>query len=105
MPIEINGQSNNQPITTKEGGASLHVIHNKKAPAQQQETGKSSALDTVSLTDTAALLQRMEATIANASVVDTQRVEDIRKSIANGSFEINAPRVAEKMLGFEARLK
>lgn len=105
MPIEINGQTTNQLINTKEGGASLHVIQSKKPPAQQQDTGKSSTLDTVSLTDTAALLQRMETTIANASVVDTQRVEDIRKAIANGSFEINTTRVAEKMLSLEARLK
>lgn len=105
MPIEINGQTTNQLLNTKEGGASLHVVQNKKTPTQQQETGKSSTLDTVSLTDTAALLQKMETTIANASVVDTQRVEDIRKSIANGTFEINATRVAEKMLTFEARLK
>ena len=105
MPIEITGQTTNQPSSTKEG-ATLQVVHdNTSSPPSDQETGKSGTLDTVSLTDSAALLQKMEAAMADAPVVDTQRVEGIRKAIANGSFEIDSTRVAEKLLSFEARLK
>ena len=105
MPIEITGQTTNQLSNTKEGN-NLHVVKDDTStPKSQQETGKSSALDTVSLTDSAALLAKMEKTIQDTPVVDTQRVEDIRKAIANGSFEIDTTRVAEKMLNFESRLK
>lgn len=105
MPIEITGQTTNQLPSAKEG-TNLQVVQDNTTPApSDQETGKSSTLDTVSLTDSAALLHKMEAAMADAPVVDTQRVEGIRKAIANGSFEIDTTRVAEKLLNFEARLK
>jgi len=105
MPIEITGQTTSQLTNTKEG-ASLQVVKDDTSPGKsQQETGKSSALDTVSLTDSAALLVKIEKAVHDAPIVDTQRVEDIRKAIANGSFEIDTTRVAEKMLSFESRLK
>jgi len=105
MPIEITGQTTNQLPNAKDGTA-LHVVPGNKTPApSQQETGKSSTLDTVSLTDSAALLQKMEAAMADAPIVDTQKVEDIRKALANGTYEIDATRVAEKILNFENRLK
>ena len=105
MPIEISGQTTNQLTSTKEG-TTLHVVKDDSASAKsQQKTGDSSTLDTVSLTDSAALLVKMEKAVQDAPVVDTQRVEDIRKAIANGSFEIDSARVAEKLLSFESRLK
>ena len=105
MPIEITGQTTNQLTSTKEG-ANLQVVKDDTASGKsQQETGNASTLDTVSLTDSAAMLVKMEKAVNDAPVVDTQRVEDIRKAIANGSFAIDTNRVAEKLLSFESRLK
>jgi len=105
MPIEITGQTTNQLPSAKED-TKLQVVQDNTIPApSQQETGKSSTLDTVSLTDTAAMLQKMEAAMAETPVVDTQRVEDIQNALENGTYEIDATRVAEKLLSFEARLK
>ena len=105
MPIEITGQTTNQLSNTKDG-TTLHVVKDDASrAASQQETGKSSTLDTVSFTDSAALLANVEKTLQDTPVVDTQRVEDIRQAIANGSFEIDTARVAEKLIGFESRLK
>ncbi|MFT7461190.1 MAG: negative regulator of flagellin synthesis FlgM [Planctomycetota bacterium] len=55
----------------------------------------------VSLTDTAAKLQRLEAQIANQPVIDAQRVESVKKAIADGSFKIDSNRIVEKMAEFE----
>jgi negative regulator of flagellin synthesis FlgM len=71
---------------------------------QQQETGRPSSVDTVSLTDTAARLRSLENTLANLPVIDAQRVEDIQRSIAQGTFEVDPKRVADKLLRFEADL-
>lgn len=104
MPIEITGQTTNQ-LSKSQDDKKLHVIpDNNKSTPSEKETGDSSTLDKISLTDSAGLLQKIEAAIGDAPVVDTQRVEDIRRAIATGNFEIDATRVAEKMLGFESRL-
>jgi len=105
MPIEITGQTTNQLPSAKED-TKLHVVDDNSTPARsQQDTGKSSTLDTVRLTDTAAQLQKMEAAMVDTPVIDTQRVEDIRMALANGTYEIDATRVAEKLVNFESRLK
>ena len=46
----------------------------------------------------------LEAEIAELPVVDTQRVQDVQRTLATGSFEIQPARVADKMLSFEAGL-
>lgn len=105
MPIEITGQTTTQLPSAKEDAKLRVVQDNATSASSQQQTGKPSTLDTVSLTDSAALLQKIEAVLADVPVVDTQRVENIRKALANGTYEIDATRVAEKLLSFENRLK
>jgi len=71
----------------------------------QAATGGSSALDTVTVTDTAQQLRRLEKTLTNQPVVDLQRVESIRKQISRGSFATNPARVADKLVRFEHALR
>lgn len=73
-----------------------------KSGTKQDNTGVSgSAEGDVRLTDTAAKLRQIEAQIAEQPVVDVKRVESVKKAIADGSFQIDANRVAEKMADFE----
>ncbi len=71
---------------------------------KQDETGRPSSVDTVSLTDTANRLRGLESTMDNLPVVDSQRVEDIQRSIDDGTFEVDYERVAAKFLEFESGL-
>ena len=100
MPIEITGKLpvNVTPSTTAEASAV------RQPNAAQRETGKSSTVDTVSFTDTAARLQGMEKTLSASPVVDIHRVEGVKHAIASGTFEINPMRVADKLLNFESSL-
>ncbi|MCH7697106.1 MAG: flagellar biosynthesis anti-sigma factor FlgM [Proteobacteria bacterium] len=75
----------------------------RNATAQRQEN-RSSSVQYVSLTDTSAKLRELEAKIASQPVVDTQRVENIKKTIADGTFRVNVTRTAEKMAQFESLL-
>lgn len=100
MAIEISGQhpaqlSNAKAETTEQVGRS--------DPAQQKP-GLHSTADTVTLTDIAAKLHKLEATIVAAPIVDNARVADVKYAINNGRFEIYPNRVAEKMLRFENAL-
>ena len=60
--------------------------------------------DTVSFSNEGATLAEAEQAVAELPVVDNQRVEDIRQAIANGSFEIDAERIAQRMLDLEGDL-
>ena len=76
-----------------------HVNH-----GDREKHATSASAREVSLTDTAAKLQRVEAQIANQPVVDTQKVESVKKAIADGSFKVDSGRAAEKMAEFESLL-
>lgn len=102
MPIEITGQPGTS--VNRNGSQDTSNVTNIAQKPEQQQTGSGSTQDTVSLTQRASQLQRLENTLADLPVVDTQRVERIRQSIATGSFEIDSSRVADKLLNFEQSL-
>jgi len=72
--------------------------------AGKENKSSSGPANEVSLTDTAAKLRQLEAKVASQPVVDTQRVESVKKAIATGSFKIDSGRVADKMAEFESLL-
>lgn len=76
----------------------------KRNTTAQRQENSSSSVQYVSLTDTSAKLRELEAKIASQPVVDTQRVENIKKTIADGTFRVNVTRTAEKMAQFESLL-
>lgn len=99
MAIEISGQSPAQLSNAK--AEAKGQVGRTDPPIQKQQTGQPSTPDTVTLTDTATQLHKLEAIIATLPIIDTARVEDIKQAIRNGQFQINPQRVAEKMLSFE----
>ena len=60
--------------------------------------------DQLNLSPKASQLQALENQIANLPVVDTQRVQDVQRTIATGSYTVEPARVADTMLTFEAGL-
>jgi len=101
MVSEIKGLQN--PTVKSLAVANQQQTDNRNAAAQRQENSSSSTQD-VSLTDTSAKLRELEAKIASQPVVDTQRVENIKKTIADGTFRVNVTQTAEKMAQFESLL-
>lgn len=69
-------------------------------PRQQAGTGSAPAAcgDKVELSSLSSSLQKAEAAIANAPVVDRARVEEIRQAIAEGRFKIDAGRIADGLI-------
>ena len=102
MAIDINGL----PPSKVPGSADdAKIKQTVEKPAPQQETGKSSTSDTVSLSDNAVQLGKLEETLVSTPVVDTQRVEEIRQAIADGSYQADPKKVADKLMQFESILK
>ena len=60
--------------------------------------------DAVELTGTATLLKRIEARLAGVPEVDRARVSALRQQIRSGEYEIDADRLAGKLLRLEKEL-
>lgn len=74
-----------------------------------QEKARSNApapdvADSVSLTGAAAQLRRIETSLADIPEVDNDKVAAIRQAIDNGSYQVDAARVADSLLQVESAL-
>ena len=105
MAIEISGNNGRPPQEVAEAAKSQAAAPSAKQPksAAVGSSGSNGA-DRLNLSDQAAQLQALEAEIANLPVVDTHRVQDVQRTLATGSYEIQPARVADKVLTFEAGL-
>lgn len=71
------------------------------APGAGQASG---GTDVVTLTDLAARLQRLVASVDQLPVVDQAKVAELREAIEGGSYTIDERAIAEKLSAFEALL-
>lgn len=102
MAIEINNQTNSPRLNAREDLPVLNkATGNGSKPAAESASQPS---DTVSLTETAAMMQRIQARLEQQPVVDTARVEALKNAIANGTYQIDSGIVADKMMSFEGQL-
>ena len=78
------------------------------SPASATASAESAAAtprngDQLKLTDSAQALQ-MAARQQDASPVDTKRVEQLRRALADGSYKIHASRIADRMIAMDHQL-
>jgi negative regulator of flagellin synthesis FlgM len=103
---KISGYSTAEPVAPIKGSNSNSVVADKSqgeasaAGASTSQTG-----DTVTLTNSARSLQKIEEAVAKAPVVDASKVAAVKQAVDSGTYQINADRVADKLLQFESGLK
>ena len=102
MGIEINGLSGNTITAFNERREVTPVNHEPNQ--KQNETGKSSTGDTISLTQSAKQLRQLEEQANAQPVVDTQRIDETKQNIANGRFAISPSSIAQKLTMLEDML-
>ncbi|WP_457676264.1 flagellar biosynthesis anti-sigma factor FlgM [Thiolapillus sp.] len=103
MSIDINNLGSN---TAPRAGDSSRVGSSEANAAEtRQSTGKSSASDTVSLSETAIRLGQLGVAVENQPVVDTKKVEQVKQAILDGSYSVDPTRIAEKMMELDMALK
>lgn len=88
MKIDQLKVSNNTPISEGKSRA-------PKSSSGSAATEESSAVDYASLSSQ---LQEIESTLAKTPVVDAARVEEIKNAIAEGRFQINPERIADRLI-------
>jgi negative regulator of flagellin synthesis FlgM len=102
MSIDINGISSPKVHGSPDD---TQLKQTAEQPTVKPESGKSSSSDTVSLSDNAVQLGKLDSSIVATPVVDVQRVEQVKQAISNGTYEIDPAKVADKLMQFESILK
>ena len=65
---------------------------------------KPDSSDTVELTSSAKLLERLEKTLGSLPEIDHARVEAVKTAIAHGDYEIDAEKLADAILRSDQEL-
>jgi negative regulator of flagellin synthesis FlgM len=77
------------------------------SPVADTRSGSSTGaiVDSVELTGTAKKLQQAESGMADISDIDTEKVAQIKAAIENGSYRVNAEKVANNLLALDKALR
>ncbi len=72
----------------------------KQVPADQPQTAQKpeSAKDVVEISSQAKVMKNLEAKLSQLPDIDQKRVDAIKSAIADGSYEVDAQRIADRML-------
>ena len=96
MPINFRTISSPQKPTSASRSKSSSKLENLRL--------LKSSSDAIRLTDVSTILQSAEKLVAALPDVDATIVSSVTESIGNGSYLVNADRVAEKIIEFEKGL-
>jgi len=92
----VSGQRPAVPNTGQNARADRTDAERASAPAQSS--------DQLSLTTSAQLLKELNDVVAATPEVDATRVEAIKQAIADGSYQVDAGRIADQLLKLEDQL-
>lgn len=98
MVSEINSGSSGVVTSLDPRVAKVDKPTPPAAPAAQTSS------EVVKLTDLGSRLQALTQSVADVPAVDGKRVEQFRQAIADGSYQVDAEAVAEKLSSFESML-
>jgi negative regulator of flagellin synthesis FlgM len=104
MTVSTIGTTTTQTPTEHRSNGSTGTQPAAIGSANVQKGSVSGTSDTVHISSQAIDLQGLEAHINELPEVDAAKVADLRAQIANGQYEINSSKIADKILGFEAEL-
>lgn len=89
-----------QPAT---GPASSSTQGASSTPASDATASSTATNDRVQLTDSARALQEAARTNDGATM-DTKKVDQIRQQLANGTYKVDAGKIADRMMSLENQL-
>jgi negative regulator of flagellin synthesis FlgM len=103
---KISAYSTAEPVAPLKGSNSSSVVADKsQGEAAAAGAPAAQAGDTVTLTNSARSLQKIEEAVAKAPVVNAAKVAAVKQAVNSGTYQVNAGQVADKMLQFERGLK
>jgi negative regulator of flagellin synthesis FlgM len=98
MKIDLNKDlAQSQVQNSGKGSETANVRPSSDARAQQDTSPANSSADRVDLSDTALKLSQLDT----APEDNSDRIAALKAAIDNGTYEINATQVAEKLMDME----
>lgn len=85
-----------RPPVANNTGQKVEVDSGNKVSAKQAEK-----TDSVAITAAAQEIKKSLETSSSATIIDVERVTAVKKALADGSYQINAEKIAEKMIQHE----
>ncbi|NOQ79418.1 MAG: flagellar biosynthesis anti-sigma factor FlgM [Gammaproteobacteria bacterium] len=105
MPINISNSTNNTSQTNRTNEQKhVRIVQTTSEGRTEQSDKATLKQDSVNLTDSALRIKALEEQISRLPIIDTQKVEQVRSSLSDGTFEFNSERIAEKMINYEKEL-
>lgn len=100
MPNKINGMSQTHTNRLSQRGQSQVSETSQEASRVAAEPQG----DTVELTGTSQKLAGLSKALASQPVVDQAKVEAVRQSLADGSYQIDAEKIAERLVALDRQM-
>jgi len=102
--MAINSIAGNGANHSVVADAARAATNRAQSQTSRQDASQGSGSDTVTLTGTASQLRALQAQLVSQPVVDTGRVQSVRNDLNAGTFVIDPPKVAQKMLDMESMI-
>jgi len=103
---KISGYATTEPVVpVKSSNSGGSVTDRLASDATTAAAAHSKSTDQVTLTSSARSLHKIEETIAKTPVVNADKVTAVKQQLNTGAYQIDAGRVADKLLQFERGLK
>ncbi|MGY5449776.1 flagellar biosynthesis anti-sigma factor FlgM [Agarivorans sp. MS3-6] len=100
MALNINNLGGNRPSQLDTNRVNDKTT--KESTEQRSTAGSTAAQDSVMLTNEAQQLNRIQQNLLNESDSRNSKLESIKQAVADGSYQVDANRVAQKMGDFES---
>jgi negative regulator of flagellin synthesis FlgM len=99
MAVNLNGID-----LSGAAASSAHKTSSAKSTATSSQDATQQSGSDVSITSTASLLAHLRQTLAAKPAIDQSRVDAISKALANGTYTVNADKIAHGLIQSERAL-
>lgn len=102
MVIDFNTGGANSAARSHQAGATVGKRDVAERPATNDQGSSTSAADSqVRLSNQAQQLQAIEERLREQPEVNSARVDQIKQAIADGSYQVDSNRIADKLIALE----
>ena len=103
MVIDFSRLNNSPSVAGGVRGTAANGSSEKAAPTGETPVRASESGETVHFSQEAQQLQKISDKLRDQPTVNSARVAQLKQAIADGSYQVDAGRVAGKLLQFEAQ--
>jgi len=104
MTNSINGTPRNRADIQSGQSNKTSTTNNATDSTESSTANSTNTADKVSITSEANKIRELQSSLANVPDIDMEKVESIKKEIANGNYPIDHERIASNLLDLEKSL-